>query len=122
MAKAFPGRYIAQIEAPFVIFVIGMRINRLWAIHRWLPTALAMGPMLRALYTHPEKGFLGAQTLLAPPRGITLVQYWRSFKHLERLRPRAGRSASVGLAALQPTLRTVSCWFHTFCWPLAPGD
>jgi hypothetical protein len=83
MAKVFPGRYTAQIEGPFVVFMIGMRVNRLWAIHKWLPTAMVMGPMLKTLYRHPEKGFLGAQTYLNW-RGVTLVQFWRSFEDLER--------------------------------------
>ncbi|HKD77626.1 MAG TPA: DUF4188 domain-containing protein, partial [Ktedonobacterales bacterium] len=83
MAKVFPGRYTAQIEGPFVVFLIGMRVNRLWAIHKWLPTAMAMGPMLKTLYQHPEKGFLGAQTYLNW-RGVTTVQFWRSFEDLER--------------------------------------
>jgi hypothetical protein len=42
-----------------------------------------MSPMLRNLYAHPEKGFLGAQVILYW-RGIGLVQYWRSFDDLER--------------------------------------
>jgi hypothetical protein len=83
MAKIFPGRYTAHIEGPFVVFLIGMRVNRLWAIHKWLPTAMAMGPMLKTLYQHPEKGFLGAQTYLNW-RGVTTVQFWRSFEDLER--------------------------------------
>ena len=31
--------------------------------------------------THPELGFLGAQTSFAW-RGVTLIQYWRSFEQL----------------------------------------
>lgn len=84
MASVFKGRYTAQIEGPFVVFVIGMRVNRFWALRRWIPTAMAMGPMLQTLYTHQqEKGFLGAQTYFYW-RGIALVQYWRSFDDLER--------------------------------------
>jgi hypothetical protein len=29
MAKVIPGRYTAQTDEPFVVFMIGMRINRL---------------------------------------------------------------------------------------------
>ena len=65
-----------------VVFLIGMRINRLWAVRKWLPTMMAMGPMLRSLYQHPEKGFLGAQATLTW-RGVTMIEYWRSFEHLE---------------------------------------
>jgi hypothetical protein len=83
MATVMPGRYTAHIEGPFVVFIIGMRVNRWWALHKWIPVAAAMGPMLRTLYRHPEKGFLGAQTFLYG-RGVALLQYWRSFEDLER--------------------------------------
>lgn len=83
MAKIVPGRYTAQTDEPFVVFLIGMRINRLRALRRWLPVAMAMGPMLRELFAHPEKGLLGARTYVGW-REVMLVQYWRSFAHLER--------------------------------------
>ncbi len=84
MAKVFPGRYTAVTDSDFVVFNIGMRVNRWWALNKWIPTAMAMGPMLRTLYTHQqEKGFLGAETLLYP-RGVMMVQYWRSFEDLEQ--------------------------------------
>lgn len=83
MDKVIPGRYTAQTDQPFVVFLIGMRVNRLLAFRKWIPTALAMGPMLRELYTHPEKGFLGAHFFLTG-RTILTLQYWRSFEDLER--------------------------------------
>lgn len=83
MAKVIPGRFTAQTDQPFVVFLIGMRINTLWAVHKWLPVAMAMGPMLVELFKHPEKGLLGARTYLGR-REIMLVQYWRSFDDLER--------------------------------------
>jgi hypothetical protein len=83
MSTIMSGRYTAQIDGPFVVFLIGMRVNRFFAFRKWVPTAIAMGPMLKTLYTHPEKGFLGAQTFLYW-RGVAIVQYWRSFDDLER--------------------------------------
>src|SRR5215469_3645196 len=83
MATIFKGRYTAQISEPFVVFMIGMRINKLWAVHKWIPTAAAMGPMLQELFTHPEKGLLGGRTFVGW-RQVVLVQYWRSFEDLER--------------------------------------
>ena len=83
MGKVIPGRFTAQVDGPFAVFLIGMRINRWLAVRRWVPTFLAMGPMLRTLYQHPEKGFLGARTLLSW-RSVTVIQYWRSFEDLER--------------------------------------
>lgn len=83
MSKVVPGRYSAQIDGPFVVFLIGMRVNRFFAFCKWVPTAMAMGPMLGTLFQHPEKGFLGAETFLSW-RGVMTVQYWRSFDDLER--------------------------------------
>lgn len=83
MSPLFPGRYSAQIDGSFVVFLIGMRINRLLAVHKWLPVARAMGPMVEHLLAHKELGLLHAQPFLYW-RGAALVQYWRSFEQLER--------------------------------------
>jgi hypothetical protein len=31
----YPGWYTAQLDGPFVVFVIGMHINRLRAVRQW---------------------------------------------------------------------------------------
>lgn len=82
MNTVFDGRYTADIEGDFVVFRIGMRINRWRAVRKWLPVARAMGPMMETLHQQPELGFLGGQSFLYW-RGVALVQYWRSFAHLE---------------------------------------
>jgi hypothetical protein len=85
MSQAIPGRYTAHIEGPFVVFLIGMRVNRFWAFKKWLPTAQAMPRMLRTLFEHPEKGFLGGELFFRfGPLTTLLVSYWRSFEALER--------------------------------------
>ena len=73
-------RMTASVEGDFVVFLIGMRINQLWKIHRWLPVTLAMGRMLRELYTHPEMGLLHHEMWFS--RTVILVQYWRSTDQL----------------------------------------
>jgi hypothetical protein len=83
VAQVVNGRYTARMDEPFVVFIIGMRINRPLTVRKWVPTAWAMGPMLRELYQNPDKGFLGAETFVYWP-GVTLVQYWRSFEDLEK--------------------------------------
>ena len=83
MAQVVPGRFTAKMEEPFVVFIIGMRINRPLAVRKWFPTVRAMGPMLEELYRHPEKGFLGAEFFLYR-WGPAILQYWRSFEDLER--------------------------------------
>ena len=83
MATVIPGRFTAQIDEPFVVFIIGFRVNRFFAFNKWLPVFNAMPRMLRELYTHPEKGFLGGETMLYWP-GVATIQYWRSFEDLEK--------------------------------------
>lgn len=109
MPKIFPGRFTADINEPFVVFLIGMRINRLWAFRKWMPVASAMPPMLAALAKNPAKGLLGVHTWVRW-REVMNVQYWRSFDDLEDFAAippiptcRHGRtsiSASAPMAAL----------------------
>jgi hypothetical protein len=82
-SSVFRGRFTAHTDAPFVVFIIGMRINQFWKFWHWLPTLMAMRPMLVELYSHPEKGFLSAEIALSL-HGPILVQYWRSFDALDR--------------------------------------
>ena len=73
-------RMTGRIEGEFVVFLIGMRINRWWKVHKWLPVARAMPRMIAELATKPELGFLGAEVW--PGRTILVLQYWRSMDHL----------------------------------------
>jgi len=43
----FRGRHSARIGGDFVVFLIGMRINKPWKVHRWLPVFIAMPSMIR---------------------------------------------------------------------------
>jgi hypothetical protein len=78
MKKVIDKRMAAEMDGEFVVFLIGMRINKPWKLHKWLPVFLAMPKMLKELQAHPESGFLGHSGL-----GRIIVQYWRSFQHLE---------------------------------------
>jgi hypothetical protein len=71
-----------MIEGDFVVFLIGMRPNRPWKIHRWWPVYRAMGRMLAELSVHPELGLLRWERGLL--HGPLVVQYWRSRADLER--------------------------------------
>ena len=79
----FPGRHVGHIDGDFVVFLIGMRINRVWKPHKWLPVLAAMPPMIKELEADPSSGFLGAQQGFFFG-GPAIVQYWRSFEDLER--------------------------------------
>src|SRR3990170_3903557 len=82
MATVLAKRMTAEVEGEFVVFLIGMRINAFWKIHKWLPVVLAMPRMIRELSANADSGFLGAQSWFGNPS--IMVQYWRSFEHLER--------------------------------------
>ena len=81
MANTINERMTVKIEGDFVVFLIGMRINRFWKFHKWIPVASAMRNMIKELSDKPESGFLGFQSFGGIPPVI--VQYWRSFEHLE---------------------------------------
>jgi Domain of unknown function (DUF4188) len=81
MSDVMNGRFAAEINGDFVVFLIGMRINQLWAVHKWLPVSRAMPRMLAELKRQPELGLLEASYFLSPPIAMT-VQYWRSFEQL----------------------------------------
>jgi hypothetical protein len=81
MAEVFPGRYTAKADGEFVVFLIGMRINKPLRVHKWLPVFLAMRPMVSELQDHPEKGLIHAQFSFIGP-SPAVIQYWRSFEHL----------------------------------------
>jgi hypothetical protein len=121
MATVFPGRYTAAIEGGFVVFLIGMRLNRPWKVHRWLPVFMAMGPMLARLGQDPSKGLLGYR-VLPGLRTVTVLQYWRSFEDLERF---ARSQEDPHRSAWRRFNRTVGgsgdvgIWHETF--QVAPG-
>lgn len=81
MTKPIPGRMTAAIEGDFVIFLIGMRIHKLWKVWKWLPVFMAMPRMLIELGKAPELGLLHSKTFFSL-RSPYLVQYWRSFDDL----------------------------------------
>lgn len=83
MKRPVSRRVTAKIEGDFVVFLIGMRINRPLKVRRWWPVFLAMPRMIRELEKHPESGFLGAKLYLGSPLAPMVVQYWRSFDQLE---------------------------------------
>ncbi|MEH1888798.1 MAG: DUF4188 domain-containing protein [Nostoc sp.] len=121
MPQVIQGRFTAEINEPFVVFLIGMRINKFFAFSKWIPTARAMSPMLRSLNQNPEKGFLGGETFVYWP-GVGLIQYWRSFEDLERF---ARNPADAHLEAWQRFNQaigadgSVGIWHETYL--IEPG-
>jgi len=84
MSAIVRGRVTADHRGEIVVFIIGMRINRVLAIGTWMPVLRAMPAMLRELAADPDSGFLHSEFLFKSPRMPVLVQYWRSFDALHR--------------------------------------
>ncbi|SEB62314.1 DUF4188 domain-containing protein [Terriglobus roseus] len=83
MAKVETGRFAGTMEGEFVVFVIGMRINNLLAVNKWLPVSRAMPRMLQELFRQPELGLLHAEFFMnLADRNVMTLQYWRSYDHL----------------------------------------
>lgn len=116
-----PERLTATLDGDFVVFLIGMRINRPLKIHKWLPVVRAMPRMIEELYRKPELGFLHAQSWFS--RTIVMVQYWRS---MEQLLSYAKSRESAHLPAWQAfnkavgTDGTVGIWHETYA--ASPGS
>ncbi|MCE5291686.1 MAG: DUF4188 domain-containing protein [Nocardiaceae bacterium] len=76
------GRHTARIEGDFVVFLIGARINwrnPIQSLRDLGGFKFGMPGMLKYLTEHPEKGLLAYEQ----PGGTTVIQYCRSFAHLE---------------------------------------
>ena len=110
-------RMTAEMDGEFVVFLIGMRINKPWKVHKWLPVFLVMLRMIRELHAHPELGFLGHTLALG-----FVVQYWRSFEHLEAYAHSKDQLHLPAWFAFQRQLSRsgdVGIWHETYC--IAPG-
>ena len=82
VAEIVRGRHKAEIDGDFVVFLIGARFSLRHPIRVFRDLGGRRGgmkAMLDYLVAHPEKGLLG-YTMGLP----VIVQYWRSFEHLEQ--------------------------------------
>ncbi len=114
-------RFRADFPEGTVVFLIGMRINRLRAVRSWLPVFGAMPRMLRELHKNRELGLLEASTWWAG-RNIMTVQYWRSMDDL--MRYATGKDAEH-FPAWQRYRKEVQASGHVGIWheayEVAPG-
>ena len=80
MAKIRTERLTAEYKPGQVVFLIGMRVNNIFAFHKWMPVMAAMGKMLPELYKNPQLGFRSHE--MGFGRTLILVQYWDSVEKL----------------------------------------
>ncbi|MBA5689229.1 DUF4188 domain-containing protein [Rugamonas apoptosis] len=108
-------RLTATIDGDFVVFLIGMRLNQPWKVHKWWPVAAAMPGMISELRRQPELGLLHAEMWFS--RTLIMVQYWRS---MDQLMAYATSKEAAHLPAWKAfnqsvgTDGTVGIWHETF--------
>ncbi|MFH8595962.1 DUF4188 domain-containing protein [Streptomyces rimosus] len=119
--KVVPGRAVADVDGEVVVFMIGMRINRLWAVRSWLPALLAMPPMLKELARDRSSGLLGYRALGGGPRLFGVVQYWESREKLYAYASDPDRRHRPAWAAFNRRARRggggVGIWHETYVVP-----
>lgn len=81
MTRVNNGRMTHHYSGELVVFLIGMRLNQPWRIHKWLPAFLAMPRMLTKLSKDPASGLMGFRMTLSAD-GPVLIQYWDSHEKL----------------------------------------
>ncbi|GIO24101.1 DUF4188 domain-containing protein [Oceanobacillus sp. J11TS1] len=80
--KIYTGRYTTENDQDVVVFIIGMRINKRLAVHKWGPVFTAMPGMIRELHENQDElGFLSMESYFGL-RTTMMVQYWRSTEDL----------------------------------------
>jgi hypothetical protein len=114
-------RMSGTLEGDFVVFLIGLRVNRWWKPLQWLRVALSMPRMIKELSKNPDLGFLGAEQWFG--RTTIMVQYWRSMDALlayAKARNAEHLPAWRSFNKLVGTNGDVGIWHETY--RVRPGD
>ncbi|MDX1745243.1 MAG: DUF4188 domain-containing protein [Halobacteriales archaeon] len=77
-------RMAAEMDGGFVIYINGMRLNKLRAIHTYVRAGLKLAKMFKRLEQDPDSGFLGYQPAFMGLRTGAAIQYWRSLDDIRR--------------------------------------
>lgn len=121
MAEIIDRRVCAEIDGDFVVFLIGMRVNRWWKPWQYVPVFRAMGRMLPELMREPALGLLHARTHFGF-RDVMLIQYWRSYESLEAYAAARDRAHLPAWAAFNKAIGSngdVGIWHETY--RITPG-
>ncbi len=78
-------RYTAEYPDDFVVFLIGMRINKLRRVTEWVPVMRAAFAMVKEARALPDSPLLESRVVqsIGDWRVPLFIQYWRSFDELE---------------------------------------
>ncbi|MEU2722524.1 DUF4188 domain-containing protein [Streptomyces smyrnaeus] len=120
-SKVIEGRRTADADGEVVVFLIGMRINRLRAVRSWLPGLMAMPRMLRELGADDSSGLISARYAVSGPREFAVVQYWRSTQQLFDYAAAQDKAHRPAWAAFNRRIRKsrggVGVWHETYRVP-----
>ena len=110
-----PGRWTAELDGDFVVFLIGAAVHDPAVTTEVSGLPMAMVDMLDELEADPSKGLLGYTRHGEPGNGV-LVQYWRSFEALEAYarNPDAGTRRLACVEPLDRRPRRSRIWHETF--------
>ncbi|WP_434530111.1 DUF4188 domain-containing protein (plasmid) [Haloarcula sp. NS06] len=84
MDAIIPERMAAEIDGECVIYINGMRLNKLRALPKYLHAGLEAGRMFKRLEADPDSGFLGYLPAYMGLRSGAAIQYWRSLEDIRR--------------------------------------
>jgi hypothetical protein len=117
MTDVITGRMTHDYDGDLVVFLIGMRINKLWRPDLWLPVFFAMPAMLAELSKDKDSGLLGYR-LTFGAGGPLLVQYWNSHEKLYQYASERTAAHRPAWAAFNRRARkapgTVGIWHETY--------
>ena len=74
------GRFLVRLEKGWVLFVMGVRVNRWWKIWSWWPVLRTFKKILKELRLKPELGLLNIEVFWGNP--VVTLQVWRSYEDL----------------------------------------
>jgi hypothetical protein len=80
--SSHPERLAAEMDGEFVVYVNGMRLNRLRAVHKYILAGRKLAAMFDGLEADPDSGFLGYEPAIRGLRSGAAIQYWRSLEDL----------------------------------------
>src|SRR5690242_16225836 len=118
MSAIFNGRFTANTPERFVVFLVGMRINRWWMLHKWLPVSLAMPTMLKRLESERKLGMLHSEGFFRFfPITTCLISYWKDFDSLENFAKSANEPHLTPWSKFMKQVGadgTVGIWHETY--------
>ena len=111
-----PGRMTAKLDKPVVLFLIGMRFNKLRSFPKWLWFVRTMPTMLAELEKTPDAGLLWYRQYLSFPI-IMVQQYWESFDKLTAYSSDANKAHHPAWARYMRELAkdgSIGIWHETY--------